>query len=90
VLVKLGLVIAALVLLYVFYPTYELVTRSGSPAWAADDRTYWSLADCRAAGRALAEAEWRCRANNPWHLLFRTGTRYDPDINASQRELEGG
>lgn len=87
---KLGLVLAAVALLYVFYPTYELVTRSGSALWTAGSATYWSLADCRSAGRALAEGEWRCRRNNPWHLLFRTGTRYDPDINDSQRDLERG
>lgn len=87
---KLALVIATLVLLYIFYPTYELATRSGSAPWAAGGETYWSLADCRAAGRALAEGEWRCRRNNPWHLLFRTGTRYDPDINTSQRALDDG
>lgn len=88
---KVGLVIGTLVLLYVFYPTHEALSRTGpDAAWIAGDRTYWSLADCRNAGRALAQGEWRCRKNNPWHLLFRTGTRYDPDINASQRELDGG
>lgn len=88
---KVGLVIGALALMYVFYPTYESLSRTGpGAAWVAGDRTYWSLADCRNAGRSLAEGESRCRRNNPWHLLFRTGTRYDPDINASQRALEGG
>lgn len=88
---KVGLVIAALVLAYVFYPTYEMLARSGpGVAWASSDETHWSLAHCRRAGQALAEGEWRCRQNNPWHRLFRTGTRYDPDIKDSQQALDGG
>ena len=87
---KVGLIIAALALVYVFYPTYELRSRAGSEAaWIAGDQTHWSLADCRRAGRALADSEWRCHQNNPWHQLFRTGTRYDPDIQDSQRALGG-
>jgi hypothetical protein len=85
---KLGVVIAILGLLYLFYPSYELLTRSlDDQKWRAGD-TYWSLSRCRAGGRALGDAEWRCRQNNPWHQLFRTGTRYDPDIHDSQRALE--
>jgi len=88
---KVGLVIAALALAYVFYPTYELLIRAGAAAaWAPGGETHWSLADCRRAGQALDEGEWRCRQNNPWVLLFRTGMRYDPDIQDSQRDPDGG
>lgn len=88
---KVGLVIAVLILAYVFYPTYQLLSRTeGDAAWTARNGTHWSLAGCRRAGQAPGEGEWRCRQNNPWHQLFRTGTRYDPDIKASQRDLDGG
>jgi hypothetical protein len=87
---KLGVAIALLAVLYSFYPTYELAVRSaGDQPWQSG-ATHWSLARCREAGAALDEGEWRCRQNNPWHLLFRTGTRYDPAINESQRALESG
>lgn len=85
---KLGVVIAVLALLYVFYPSYQLWSRPvGGQEWRAG-ATYWALSRCRAGGRALDGAEWRCRQNNPWHQLFRTGTRYDPQIHESQRALE--
>lgn len=85
---KLGVVIVVLGLLYIFYPSYELLTRPlDDQKWRVGD-TYWSLSRCRAGGRALGGTEWRCRQSNPWHQLFRTGTRYDPDIHESQRALE--
>jgi len=88
---KIGLILAVLALAYVFYPTHELLTRPGpDAAWASGGRTHWSLTDCRKAGAAHDGGEWRCRQNNPWYLLFRTGTRYDPDIKDSQQELDGG
>lgn len=87
---KLGVVIGLLAVLYVFWPTYELTERpSGDEPWRSG-ATHWSLARCRAAGAALDEGQWRCRQNNPWHFLFRTGTRYDPAIDESQRALESG
>ncbi|MGB5098843.1 MAG: hypothetical protein WBN82_13145 [Porticoccaceae bacterium] len=37
----------------------------------------------------MRNAQWRCRQNNPWYLLFRTSTRYDPKIRDSQDALSG-
>jgi hypothetical protein len=92
---KVGVVIFVLAMLYVFYPSYELQVRpSAGDNWAgsgntAGGGTIWSHDQCRKQGRALRDIQWRCRQNNPWHLLFQTSTRYDPEIRDSQDALSG-
>ena len=85
---KFGMVIGLLALGYVFYPSYELLSRAASGQPWGGGATYWSLSRCREAAVSLDGMQWRCRQNNPWHLLFRTATRYDPAIYESQRALE--
>lgn len=87
---SIGLVIAVLVLAYVLYPRYELLIRASPDEASVSLGHHWSPADCRNAGAALDGGEWRCRQNNSWYLLFRTGTRCDPDIKDRQLELDGG
>lgn len=92
---KIGAAILVLVMLYLFYPTYELQIRastgdrwttSGNPTWGG---TIWSRDQCRKQGHAVRDVQWRCAQNNPWHLLFQTSTRYDPRIRDSQDALSG-
>lgn len=92
---KIGAAIFVLAMLYLFYPSYELQIRattgdnwttSGNTTWSD---TIWSRDQCRKQGRAVRDAQWRCRQNNPWHLLFQTSTRYDPEIRDSQDVLSG-
>ena len=90
---KVGVVVLVLVLLYVFYPRYELQVRSADgDAWAVSGQTIWSSRECHRQGQALHDTRWRCRQNDPWHLLFQTGTRYDPRIRGNQDALseDGG
>ncbi|MBK6960580.1 MAG: hypothetical protein IPN63_02430 [Gammaproteobacteria bacterium] len=92
---KIGAAIFVLAMLYLFYPSYELQIRAttgdnwttaGNPTWG---NTIWSRDQCRKQGRALRDMQWRCRQNNPWHLLFQTSTRYDPEIRDGQEVLSG-
>ena len=90
---KVGVVVLLLVLLYVFYPRYELQVRAPeSGGWTAQVASIWSSRECHRQGQALHDTRWRCRQNDPWHLLFQTGTRYDPRISGSQDALsdDGG
>ena len=87
---KIGAAIFVLAMLYLFYPSYELQIRaSAGDHWTTYGGTIWSHDQCRQQGRAVREAQWRCLQNNPWHLLFRTSTRYDPEIRDSQDALSG-
>lgn len=92
---KIGAAIFVLVMLYIFYPTYELQTRelqaraSTGDRWTTYGGTIWSRDQCRKQGHAVRDAQWRCAQNNPWHLLFQTSTRYDPGIRDSQDVLSG-
>ena len=87
---KIGAAIFVLAMLYLFYPSYELQTRaSAGDDWTTYGGTIWSHDQCHEQGRAVREAQWRCRQNNPWYLLFRTSTRYDPEIRDSQDALSG-
>jgi len=92
---KIGAAIFVLAMLYLFYPRYELQIRasagdnwttSGNPTWGD---TIWSRDQCLKQGHAVRDAQWRCWQNNPWHLLFQTSTRYDPEIRDSQDALSG-
>ena len=87
---RIGAAIFVLAMLYLFYPSYELQTRTAAgDNWTTYGGTIWSHDQCRQQGRAVREAQWRCLQNNPWHLLFRTSTRYDPEIRDSQDALSG-
>jgi len=87
---KIGAVIFVLAMLYLFYPSYELQVRSSTDDnWNVSGGTIWSRDQCRRQGRALRGGQWRCQQNNPWHHLFQTSTRYDPDIRDSQDALLG-
>jgi len=88
--VKVGAVVLALALLYMFWPRYELQAQAlDSEDWATKASAIWSYQECRRQGHALHGVQWRCRQNDPWHLLFQTGTRYDPRIRGSQDALSG-
>lgn len=87
---KIGAAVFVLAVLYLFYPSYELQIRSTTgDNWTTAGNTTWSRDQCRKQGRAVRDAQWRCRQNNPWHLLFQTSTRYDPEIRDSQDVLSG-
>lgn len=85
---KVGAAVLALILLYIFWPRYDLQTRArDDDTWATQTSSIWSHQTCLRQGHALRDTQWRCRQDDPWHLLFQTGTRYDPRIRGSQDSM---
>jgi len=72
------LVILILVLVYVFYPRYDLIVRHSpfDEHPTLEGRGYLSEGACREAAEAINARYYHCSAKNLWGEMFGTYTRY--------------
>lgn len=74
------LVILILVVVYVFYPQYDLMVKHSpfDEHSTLEGKGYLSEGSCREAARAINAQYYHCSARNLWGELFGTYTSYDP------------
>jgi hypothetical protein len=87
---KIMALFAVLVLVYLFYPTYDLHLKADafSDQYELHEADFLSLDKCKAAATAAAKNKpYHCYKTSMWKNMFGGYTQYNPQIRDSQKEL---
>lgn len=89
---KFIVLLVILVLVYIFYPTYDLYLKAEvfSDEYELRESNFLSANKCRETAAIIAQHKpYRCVKTSVWKNLFGGYTQYDPEIRENQRELSG-
>lgn len=85
-----------LLIVYLFYPTYDLYVKENPFAehYVLEKQGFYSQSRCREHVRGLATSaldvpEHRCRKTSKWGRMYSSYTRYDPSIREAQQRQQG-
>mgnify|MGYP003629690440 CR=1 FL=1 len=76
---------------YVFWPTYDLLVRAeaASKRYTLMESGFYSRAGCEQLGQRIDPLRYRCDRTTRWTAIFGNYTRYDPAIRETQKRLAG-
>ena len=84
--------LVVLVLVYIFYPTYNLHLKVDvfSDEYELRETNFLSIGKCRQAAAIAAKGKlYHCNKTSVWKKMFGGYTQYNPEIRETQRELSG-
>lgn len=94
--VKFLLLAFVLLIVYLFYPIYDLYVKENPFAehYVLEQQGFYSKSRCTKHARGLATSaidvpEHRCRRTSQWGRMYSSYTRYDPSIREAQQRKQG-
>lgn len=94
--VKFLLLAFVLLIVYLFYPTYDLYIRENPFAekYTLEKQGFYSKSACAEYARSLAGSAldipaYRCRKTSKWGQMYYNYTKYDPSIREAQERNPG-